>query len=119
MAKRKKVPTLRLGFHLAYAIGSLALAAVGLDALFWRPKLAAPQSIARLERVCFGEQGEQRFTYTQVAAHYGLEEDLMETTLGANSLDGAPARKDDPIPGDGCVLLALSPGARLPPQADR
>ena len=116
MAKRKKRATLRIDFPLAYAIGALALAAVGLDALLSRPTLSAPQSIARLERVCLGDLGGQRLTYAQIAARYSLEEDLMETTLGANSLDGAPARKDDFIPGDGCFLLALSPGARLAPQ---
>lgn len=106
-ARGKALPTADIVGIVALGVGALVLVAAIIELVGGPPTLPPPRPVARLEEVCFDRQ----LTYGQIADIYGLEEDLMETTLRANGPDGVPARRGDPIPGEGCVLLALSPGA--------
>mgnify|MGYP001162001096 CR=1 FL=1 len=107
---RTKSPSIDSVAVFAQGVGLLLLILAGIDLIVGPPSLPAAQPVARLEQVCF----DRRMTYGEIADLYGMEEDLMETTLRANSPDGASVGRSDPIPGERCVLLALSPGATGP-----
>lgn len=91
----------------ALVAGVIVLVLVGVQWVLGPPSLPRPQPVPRLERVCF----DRHLTYGEIADLYGIEEDLMATILRVNSSDGVAVTRTDPIPGEGCAYIALSPGA--------
>ncbi len=103
----KARPKIDIASSAALLAGMIVLILAGVQLALGPPSLPRPQPVPRLERVCF----DRHLTYGEIADLYGIEEDLMATILRVNSSDGVPVRRTDPIPGEGCAYIALSPGA--------